>query len=69
MLAIRLERVQILNLSPKAFPQLMADLPSVRCRVEYFLELAEGQLPNGSPNGSPQFLSDRTDHRLTRIVV
>jgi hypothetical protein len=48
-MALEKERVQILNLSPKAFAQLVADLPSVRCRVEYFLELAERQLPKGSP--------------------
>lgn len=43
------ERVQILNLSQKAFAQFVAGLPSVLGRLEYFLGLAERQLPNGSP--------------------
>jgi hypothetical protein len=47
--ALEMERLQILHLSPKASAQLVADLPSVRCRVEYYLELAERQLPKGSP--------------------
>ena len=47
--ALEKERVRIQNLSPKAFAQLVADLPSVRCRVEYLLEIAERQLPKGSP--------------------
>jgi len=48
-MALEKERIQILNLSPKAFAQFVADLPSVLCRVEYFFGLAERQLPNGSP--------------------
>jgi hypothetical protein len=48
-MALEKERVQTLNLSPKAFAQLVADLPSVLSRVEYFLGLAERQLPKGSP--------------------
>jgi tetratricopeptide (TPR) repeat protein len=48
-MALEKERVQILNRSPKAFAQLVADMPSVRCRVEYLLEQSERQLPNGSP--------------------
>ena len=47
--ALEKERVRIQNLSPKAFAQLVADLPSVRRRVEYLLEIAERQLPKGSP--------------------
>jgi tetratricopeptide (TPR) repeat protein len=47
-MALEKERVQILNRSPKAFAQLVADMPSVRCRVEYLLEQSERQLPNGS---------------------
>jgi tetratricopeptide (TPR) repeat protein len=47
-MALEKERVQILNLSPQAFAQLVADLPSVRCRVEYLLEQSERQLSNGS---------------------
>lgn len=47
--ALEKERVRIQNLSPKAFAQLVADLPSVRCSVEYLLEMAERQLPKGSP--------------------
>jgi hypothetical protein len=33
-MALEKERVQILNLSPKAFAQFVAALPSVLCRVE-----------------------------------
>jgi hypothetical protein len=47
--ALEKERVRIQNLSPKAFAQLVADLPSVCCRVEYLLQIAERQLPKGSP--------------------
>ena len=47
--ALEKERVRIQNLSPKAFAQLVADLPSIRCRVEYLLEIAERQLPKGNP--------------------
>ncbi len=48
-MALEEERVQILNLSQKAFAQFVAGLPSVLSRVDYFLGLAERQLPNGSP--------------------
>jgi len=47
--ALEKERVRIQNLSPKAFAQLIADLPSIRSRVEYLLEIAERQLPKGNP--------------------
>jgi hypothetical protein len=47
--ALEKERVRIQNLSPKAFAQLVADLPSIRCSVEYLLEIAERQLPKGNP--------------------
>jgi hypothetical protein len=47
--ALEKERGRIQNLSPKAFAQLVADLPSIRCSVEYLLEIAERQLPNGNP--------------------
>ena len=43
------ERVRVLNLSQKAFARFVADLPSVLSRMDYFLGLAERQLPNGSP--------------------
>ena len=47
--ALEKERLRIQNLSPKAFAQLIADLPSIRSRVEYLLEIAERQLPKGNP--------------------
>jgi hypothetical protein len=43
------ELIQIENLFPKAYAQFVANLPSVLGGVEYFLELAERQLPLGSP--------------------
>jgi hypothetical protein len=43
------ERVRIENLSPKAFAQLVANLPSISCSVESLLEMAERQLLTGSP--------------------
>jgi hypothetical protein len=43
------ELIQIENLYPKAYAQFVANLPSVLGGVEYFLGLAERQLPLGSP--------------------
>jgi uncharacterized membrane protein YgcG len=47
--ALEKERIQIENLSSKALARFVADLPSVLCGVKYLVELAERQLPNGSP--------------------
>jgi hypothetical protein len=47
--ALEKERVRIQNLSPKAFAQLVADLPSIHCSVESLLEMAKRQLPKGRP--------------------
>jgi hypothetical protein len=47
-MALAKERVRIENLSPKAFAQLVADLPSIRCSVESLLEMAERQLLEGN---------------------
>jgi hypothetical protein len=47
--AVEKERVRLQYLSPKAFAQLVADLPSIHCSVEHLLEMAERQLPKGSP--------------------
>jgi hypothetical protein len=47
--AVEKERVRLQYLSPKAFAQLVADLPSIHCSVEHLLEMAERRLPKGSP--------------------
>ncbi len=48
-MALEKERSRIQDLSPKAVSQLVADLTSFRCGVEYLLVMAEHQLPKGSP--------------------
>ena len=47
--AVEKERVRLQYLSPKAFAQLVADLPSIHCSVENLLEMAERELPKGNP--------------------
>ena len=47
--AVERERVRLQYLSPKAFAQLVADLPSIHCSVENLLEMAERELLKGNP--------------------
>ena len=45
--AVEKERVRLQYLSPKAFAQLVADLPSIHCSVENLLEMAETRVAKG----------------------